>query len=214
MILALSACSLWCVILVSARIFYTGEITFFFLLWNVILAWVPFLASLLMLHLLRPAHHHRILLLCAGVLWLLFYPNAAYIVTDFLHLRQRIGVPLWYDVFLIASCAWTGLMLGFISLCLVQRVLRERVSGILTWIFVIAVNVLSGFGVYLGRFARWNSWEVFTQPRAVFADVLSRLSDPLTHAQTLGVSISLGVFLFLAYCVVFFLLSSSKIKTP
>ena len=204
----LAACSLFCAALVAARMARTDTITFSFLLWNVILAWVPLLLSMFVVDHSRP-HHKRVRLAAVfglGVVWLLFYPNASYILTDFFHLQQRHGVPLWYDLLVIGSCAWTGLMLGFVSLFWIQQVLTERVGATYAWIAVVVVNFLTGFGVYLGRFARWNSWDVFVRPGSVLDDVWARLSDPLQNASTWGMSVGFGLFLSLAYLVVFLLM--------
>ena len=117
------------------------------------------------LRLRRPPPRRRgPLLWAAGVLWLVFFPNAPYIVTDFKWLRDWTGAPIWFDVVLVAAAAWCGLMLGFISLYLMQAVVRRSIGTVKAWLFVLGVLAVSSFGIYLGRFQRWNSWDVFTQP--------------------------------------------------
>ncbi len=95
---------------------------------------------------------------CAA-LWLVFFPNAPYIITDLLHLSAQDGVPVWYDLILLSAFAWTGAMLGMISLGLMHVLVARVAGGAWSWIFVLGVLMLSGFGVYLGRFPRWNSWD-------------------------------------------------------
>jgi uncharacterized membrane protein len=200
-VLALCLASLLCAALVMARMSYTGKITFTFLSWNLILAWVPFVAA----SLLQDAHRRRkglAVLLPLGLLWLVFYPNAPYIVTDFIHLNERRPVPLWFDIALLSSFAWTGLMLGFLSLYQVQTVLRDRTNALLGWIFVLTISVLSGFGVYVGRELRWNSWDVVVNPGELLADLWARITQPFVYPGSVGVSIVFGVFLFVAYLVI------------
>jgi uncharacterized membrane protein len=200
-IVALVLSSLLCALLVFARVVYAGSLTYAFLIWNLLLAWIPFGVSLL-LYVYHQQRRGGVLLLLLGTLWLLFYPNAPYIITDFVHLQQRPGVPMWYDLALIASSAWTGLLLGFVSLYLVQKVVRAHIGSAVSWLFVLAVNGVSGFGIYLGRFQRWNSWDVLANPRGLLADVWPRIADPLAHPRTLGVSLTFALFLLVAYLIV------------
>jgi len=64
---------------------------------------------------------------------------------------------------------------------------------------VIAAVLLSGFGIYLGRFLRWNSWDTITSPRQLSVEITERLMNPLSNPQTFGVTIVYGVGLFLDY---------------
>ncbi len=207
LILSLSACSILSAAFVYARILLSGNITFVFLLWNIILAWVPFLCALILTHFQAQQKKWTVRTWIVAALWLVFYPNAPYIITDFLHLHQRPGIPLWYDVFLIVSCAWTGIMLGCISLFFVQESVEQYFGKRVGWLLVIVMNMISGFGVYLGRFSRFNSWDLFIHPQLVATDILSRVIDPLSHPRTLGVSLTLGSFLVVSYLVVYCLMT-------
>jgi uncharacterized membrane protein len=198
---ALLLSTLLCVALIAARVVHSETLTFAFLVWNIFLAWIPFWGALR----LYDAHRrgrHTLLLLGIASFWFLFYPNAPYIITDFVHLHQRPGVPLWFDLLMIASSAWTGMLLGFVSLYLVQRVVRERFGWFAGWAFVLVANAISGFGIYLGRFQRWNSWDLLVQPGALLADIWSRIAHPFGHPQTVGVSIAFGAFLVVGYMIV------------
>jgi uncharacterized membrane protein len=137
-----------------------------------------------------------------GLVWVVFYPNAPYIVTDLIHLVEHPSGLVWFDLVLIASCAWTGLLLGFISLSLVQTVVRHHAGAIVGWIFVLAITGLGSFGIYLGRFLRWNSWDVLTDPSRLFYDIWERIVNPFDHTQTFVVSIILSGFLLVAYLAV------------
>ena len=175
-------------------IYYRGNQTYFFLNWNLFLAWVPYLLVLTLPFLYKKTKS-KILVVSILFLWLLFFPNAPYLLTDLLHLRKRSGVPLWFDMMLLLSFAWTGLILGYLSLLEVQRFLLNFFSKKTVEKISFGAILLCGFGIYLGRFQRWNSWDIVTQPVSLFSDILNLLAQP----QTLGLAMVISVFLFLGY---------------
>jgi len=146
------------------RVAYSGRWYYDNLPWNLFLAWVPYVCSLWAAAWYRLFPDRWWFLLVPGALWLLFFPNAPYIVTDFYHLEKRPPIPLWYDIGLIATFAWTGCFLAIASLRTMQFLVRKRASGIVSWVFVGIALGLSGVGVYLGRFERWNSWTCSSIP--------------------------------------------------
>lgn len=183
--------------LLSARVFHTRTPTFAFLLWNLVLALVPLGASTLA----RTADRRRAGALAALLLvvWLAFFPNAPYVVTDLVHLRARSEVPLWFDAALLMSCAWNGLLLGLVSLRDAHAIVERRVGPRAGWVFALGAIVASGFGIYLGRFPRWNTWDVVTQPGRLLADVTARVLYPSEHPRTWAVTAVFAAFLFVAY---------------
>jgi uncharacterized membrane protein len=185
--------------LVIARVARVERITFVFLIWNLFLAWVPYLWSLWTASIERrhPGAWWRLLL--PGALWLLFFPNAPYIVTDFVHLRERPPMPLWYDLGLLAAFALSGCFLAVASLHTMQTLVRRLAGSVVSWLFVVAVVGLSGLGVYLGRFERWNSWDLLFSPHAVLADVARPLLYPLDHVHTLAASAMYAAILLICY---------------
>lgn len=168
--------------------------SFLFLVWNLFLAWIPYGLTLLIKQ--RQAAPVQFGLL---LLWLLFFPNAPYLITDLLHLRERLPVPIWYDMMTIFSFAWTGLMFGYLSLTRVQRLLRANWGHSISNIVTIFVLILAGLGIYIGRFLRWNSWDIIAQPGALFADVGSIFLSPAVHWPAIGAGILVSVFLLLSY---------------
>ena len=127
------------------------------------------------------------------------YKRQPYIITDFVHLTTRPGIPFWYDTALLVSCAGTGLLLGYTSIADVQFVIARRFSPLAGWMLVVAAVLLSGFGIYLGRFLRWNSWDTITSPRQLSVAITERVMNPLSNPQTFGVTVVYGVGLFLGY---------------
>lgn len=144
-----------------------------YLVWNVFLAWVPWVAA-------RAVARARSRLACTatGAIWLLFLPNAPYLVTDLVHLRPDPPVPVSFDVLLFASFALAGCALAWGSLETVHARLVRAIGRARAALAVAAVLLLTGFGVYLGRFERWNSWDVVARPRGVLADAAGALADP------------------------------------
>ncbi|RIK41415.1 MAG: DUF1361 domain-containing protein [Chloroflexi bacterium] len=206
LVAALALSSLMSVALVAFRIYYSDSRSYIFLAWNLFLAWVPLLSALALWHF---SHYGRRTLLLLGLFlgcWFLFFPNSPYIVTDFLHLTPRQNVPLWYDLLLIFSFAWNGLILGFTSLWIVQGVIDRLFGRWLSWLVVLMTLAASGFGIYLGRFLRWNSWDLLTDPRAVASDIYVRLLDPFAYPRTLAVTILFSGFLTVAYLTLTLLL--------
>jgi uncharacterized membrane protein len=191
--------SLLAISLFAGRVYRSYTATYAFLVWNLFLAWIPYLISLWADHCHRRYRRRWECLVIPGVLWLVFFPNAPYIITDFWHLRERAPIPLWYDVGLLSVFAWTGLFLAVFSLRTMHRLVRHHVGPILSWLFVTVVLGLGGLGVYMGRFLRWNSWDLLLRPRVVLSDVAIRLTDPWNHPRTFGVTFLFAAILFVSY---------------
>ena len=181
-----------------------GTPGFGFLPWNLFLAWIPFVFALgfAAVHRLR-GPRFLLWLLAAG--WLLFLPNAPYIVTDFVHLGNADGERLWYGAWLIGAFAVIGLALGLVSLLVVHQVIEARAGRIAGWTVALGSLVLSAIGVYLGRFPRFNSWDVLTDPDGFFSTVLSRLQDPFGNPFLVRFSVGMSIALIGCYVLVWLL---------
>jgi len=194
---ALMLQSLFSVALVAIRFAVSHEPRFGGLIWNLFLAWIPFVLAIVLYDRHRAGARPAALVPLAA-LWLLFLPNAPYIVTDFKHLIPSATVPLWVDIVVIAAPAWTGMLLGFLSLYLVQAVVRRVASPAVGWAVAIGALGLASFGVYLGRVLRWNSWDVIADPR-LLGELDGIAADPLAIAMT----VLLTGFLTLSYLVLY-----------
>jgi uncharacterized membrane protein len=179
--------------------YLSGSRTYDFLVWNLFLAWMPYLYGLwaASIHARRPGRPWRLAI--PGALWLLFFPNAPYIVTDLIHLHHFGAFPVWYDTGLLAAFAWAGCFLAVASLQTMQTLVKAFVGGAASWLFVLSTVGLGGLGIYLGRFLRWNSWDLVLQPRGVLNDVMTRLANPFDHPQTFGVTFMFAAFLLVCY---------------
>jgi len=179
---------------------HSGSDFYRFLVWNLFLAWVPLVLALAAYA--SASRRATAATVAFGVLWLLFFPNAPYLLTDFIHLRESPAAPLWYDALMLASFAWTGLILGYASLYLMQMI-WERAVGTLSWVGVVAVLALSSFGVYVGRFLRFNSWDALLRPVRLARVIHTNLESPLQHPRLLASLFALTVSLTIGYLVVY-----------
>lgn len=169
--------------------------TFLFLVWNLFLAWMPYLIAIF----LEKMPTKKFLAIPALLTWLVFFPNAPYLVTDLLHVHYRPGVPLWYDMMMLFSFAWTGLLLGFLSLMEVQQFLEKRMDKKVVSVLVWMAILLCAFGIYLGRYQRWNSWDLLLNPYQLFWDTAAVLVHPFAYLGTLGLAVVMAGVLGLGY---------------
>ncbi len=211
----LLAASLGCLLMIVLRWLVTGSVLYSFLLWNLFLAWIPYALSLVILRIRavpRPSARREVAAAGTGLAWLFFYPNAPYILTDFIHvIEEPAHLPpersqslitesavLWYDIILNSAFAFVGHIVGLISLIILHHTIRERVSARLAWGFVATATILSGYGIYLGRFVRVNSWDIFRDPAATVSVALVNLLNP----KAVLFSLAFAFFIFLTYVIV------------
>lgn len=195
---------LWCLGLIAVQVFHTGSPHFLFLAWNLFLACVP-LASSRALRTLHRRAAPRWTQWTLFALWLLFLPNAPYIVTDLVHLPRPPGAMFWYNLGTLLSCAAAGLLLGYVSLLDVQELVEDRFGRTAGWLMAGSALTLSGFGVYMGRVMRWNSWNVVTDPIALFRSVEHIFLNPRAHLHTYAVTALFVIGLALGYAALYFL---------
>ena len=188
--------------LAAVRKFYVGKIAYGFFFWNLILAWIPLVASLVFYRFASRQSRRWVAMTAIGVVWFLFFPNAPYIVTDIVHLRERPPVPYWYDIIAMMAFAQTGLFLGYLSLYLMQEVVRAWLGRWAGWVFALAMLGLSAFGIYLGRFLRWNSWDALTDPIDTITNA-ARIADPRHSPQALAFSATFFAFSLVCYLIVY-----------
>jgi uncharacterized membrane protein len=198
-------------VLFSLRVIESYTLAYSNLIWNLFLAWVPFLFSLWAVSLYNARAKRRWIIILPGLLWLLFFPNAPYIITDFLHLKERPGIPIWYDILMLAAFTWTGFFLAITSLRTMQLLVKKHVGWLLSWIFAGFVLALAGVGIYLGRFSRWNSWDIFFSPREILLDVAVRVINPLSNLNFYGFTSIITALLVISYIMFISLRREPKI---
>ncbi len=193
-VMLLTVFSLFCVSLVAVRIPVNGRIGLHFMIWNLFLAWIPYLISLT---LERTQRNEKIGFRSLFVLaiWLLFFPNAPYMITDFQYAGGYGHPLLWLNIVTLISFAWTGLLLGYLSLREVQMFLEKHLSPRWTWSIITLSMVAASYGIFLGRYQRWDSWNILTQPVNLLTDILQTITTP----RAIGMTLTLSVFLILGY---------------
>jgi uncharacterized membrane protein len=184
------------------RTVYFQQIEYDFFAWNLFLAWVPAIAALGLYTLAHRNPPNVVLMTILGLVWFLFFPNAAYIVTDIVHLHERPPVPFWFDLIAIMSFAETGLFLGYLSLYLMQEIVRHRVGRWQSWAFALVMLGLNGFGIYLGRFLRWNSWDALLSPIDTLRNAAYAV-NPWTSITPLAFSAFFSAFSVVCYLIVY-----------
>lgn len=194
---ALLLFSAFSVSLLMVRIVYTDDLRYLTLTWNLFLAWLPYACSTFMQK--RPQWTSNWVKLGAAlVIWLLLIPNSFYIITDLFHLRKRASIPVWFDLALIFSFAWSALIMGILSVRHIERIIhrRYRIQGFL---LIIPLMFVIAFGIYIGRYMRYNSWDVLTNPFQLVRDIADLITRPLHYRFDWSMVLCYGVLLSLIY---------------
>ncbi len=198
---ALVVSNLASVVLFLIRVDQAGNIRYWFLLWNLVLAWVPLGLVLLLRKRLKNTRWLTWKNIVLTVFWLGFLPNSFYLVSDLIHIRRTGEVSVLFDVVMFMSFIFNGLVAGFSSVyimhvTLLKRIRRDYVYGIIT-----AVFLLCSFAIYLGRDLRWNTWDILVNPAGILFDVSERVINPLTHSEAFGITALFFVLLGSMYIV-------------
>jgi len=186
------------VLLLLVRVLVTGELTYLFLPWNLFLAWIPLLITGWLQANIRLLENKRTFFLLLGA-WLLFIPNSFYIITDLFHLTHIDSAPRWFDLLLLFSFAWNGLIFGILSVRKMEFFAGLQFSKTISQVFVFVVMWLAAFGIYIGRFLRFNSWDVLTNPFSLMAEIGEMILQPAAYGFAWGMTICYAAFMSLVY---------------
>ena len=192
----MAATFIFIVAMIVARMVYTDSMRHIFLVWNIFLAWIPYALSAFFASIHKKQLWKQLFLFSS---WLLFFPNALYIVTDLVHLQDNGTAPLWFDVLLLFSSSLLGLLLAFVSLFRAERFLQQKFSSARVMVIMPVILFLGSYGVYLGRFGRWNSWDVIHNPIQLGEDIARSVIYPFEHLQAWAVTVMFTLFFYLLY---------------
>lgn len=187
------------IVLVIFRWWRVEHLAYHFLVWNLVLAWIPFGFAVVAQNWLKRGEPTVVAGWLALAAWLVFFPNAPYILTDLIHFKHAQMVTWWYDLILVLAFAATGLMLGLASLKIVHKAVATYAGEVRGWQFALLSCMLCGFGIYLGRFQRYNTWDVLTNPGDIAIDILARFIFPWEHLRTWGVTLTFGCLMVAMY---------------
>lgn len=181
------------IVMIIGRVVAVENLGGIFLIWNLFLAWIPLGLAYLVEDLWRQRLIEKWGVMAGVGIWLLFFPNAPYLITDLIHLKAAPDHLIWYDALMSFSFALAGLLTGLYSLLKVHRLVEHIWNDFRAWVTISGCLVLSSYGVYLGRFGRWNSWDLITNPFSLVRYSLSNLQDPLAIKLTVAFSFAMLV---------------------
>lgn len=196
-ILKMGATLFFCILLLIIRFIWTETLFLGFMLWNLFLACIPLLISSLITYfkfLQKP-----ILFSLLVPIWILFLPNAPYMITDIIHIQKSSDVTMWLDLLIIFSFAMYGLALAYTSVLQIKEILKRYFSKHTLKFLIFCIWFLCGFGIYLGRVLRWNSWDVLNNPLDLLGDIGKRVLFPIEHLSSWLFAIGFGTFLTLFF---------------
>jgi len=194
------SCGFSCLLL-CARIFITGYMTYLFLVWNLFLAFIPY-AITQWFSVNTRITESRVKFAVVLFLWLLFIPNSFYILTDLFHLDEFDSAPKWFDLLLIFSFAWNGIVLGIVSIRRIEMILEKIRGRSFSLLIVFIVMWLNAFGVYIGRYLRFNSWDIVSQPFSLFKEMFEVLFHPVKNRMEWGMIAVYAIFMTVLYITI------------
>ena len=198
----LAGATIFSVVVWRIRLEVSGSGNYFFLIWNLFLAWIPFIIAYFTYTAKLTRAQSFLVVPVAAFFWLIFFPNAPYILTDFQHLAYNSNdLPVWYDVMMLIWFAFTGLLLGMVSLFLMQEIIRREFGRWVGWVFVALVTSLTSAGVYMGRFLHWNSWDILRNPTGLASYTLARAQNP--SLQAIGFTGLFAAFFLFLYITLY-----------
>ncbi|HAN76240.1 MAG TPA: DUF1361 domain-containing protein [Planktothrix sp. UBA8407] len=171
------------------------------IIWNLFLAFIPLVLSVWLFRRKVIARNWGWWIIY--IVFIAFLPNAPYLLTDIIHLIRiiRAGYSVWVITLIFIPLHVFAIMAGLEAyvLSLINQGHYLKKQGAKQYIFAseILTHILCALGVYLGRFRRFNSWDLVTQPDVVFLKTL----DDLTTKKPLVVIIITFLAITISYTV-------------
>lgn len=176
MLIVCGAASALSVALILTRFGLTGTARLAFVPFNLVLAFLPVIFLMI-----SEDTRQRLSVLAGGALWLLFFPNAPYMLTDLVHYDRNLGNIAWLDMMALLAAAWAALIGGMTTLRLMQDRVARAFSGKAGHTFVLGVLLLTSQGIYIGRFLRFHSWHALLKPLEVLNETASHYLHPAAY---------------------------------
>ena len=190
---------LFAIILNILRVILFGSVAFLYILWNILLATIPFFISSILLIYTKKENIIKPFFIIGFIIWLIFLPNAPYVITDFIHLGRIHSVPVMFDVFVLFSSAWVSLLMGLYSLSHIEKILLLKFTKKATNIFMTIIILFTSFGIYLGRFLRFNSWDIFTSHLSLVSSIWKIFTQSNNYVNVYAYTFLFFVFIYMAF---------------
>lgn len=173
--------------------------------WNLFLSWIPLMAAFFINNITRRFGRLPFLVIAISLFWLAFFPNAPYMITDLAHLSVDYQRDLtWHDTIMLFCYAEVSLFNGLVSLYWIHqtwiRVFNKKTS---TTLLLLSLP-LAGFGVYLGRVRRMNSWDILHDPRLILENLFQSMLDRTALVISLEIGLLLGMLYLVLWAIVRF----------
>ena len=181
------------------RVFLFGSTAFLYILWNMILAAIPFVISSLLVSYTNKKNIFKPFFIIGFMIWFLFLPNAPYVITDFIHLGRIHSVPVMYDIFVLFSSAWVSLLMGLYSISHIEKIFLLKFSPKITNIMIGVIILFMSFGIYLGRYLRFNSWDIFTSHNSLFSSIWKIFTQSNHYVNVYEYTLLFFVFVYISY---------------
>ena len=198
-ILALIIASVVAELLFSFNVISNHDLSFDYLSWNLLLAWIPLILAIRLTAVLRHKRWSSWEGLLLTSLWLLFLPNSFYMISDYIHLTTVSLNNAVYDALILTSFIYIGVILGFSSLFLIHLHLTRRLSTRESSVWVAVILFICSAGVYFGRDLRWSSWDVLINPGGLLFDISDRLYHISEYPNMVVTILSLFILLLSMY---------------
>lgn len=183
------------------RVIATDDFNYWYMIWNLFLAWIPVLFIFLLRYRLPISRWLTWPNILLTLLWLVFLPNSFYMVSDYIHLQNTGEVLKLYDVAMMTSFVANGLILGYITVYIMHHELLKRMKARWAHTIIGLVLLSCGFAIYLGRYLRWNTWDVLLNPMALIFDISERIIHPAIHSETFIITATFFVLIASIYAV-------------
>jgi uncharacterized membrane protein len=187
------------VILNILRVIFFGSTAFLYIFWNIFLAFIPYIISSILVLRTNKDNMSKVFFVAGFILWFLFLPNAPYVITDFIHLGRIHSVPVMFDIFVLFSSAWVSLLMGLYSLLNMEKIFLLRFTNKVTNIIMVLIILFASFGMYLGRYLRFNSWDFFVSHNFLISSILKVVKEPNSYENMYAYTALFFAFIYISF---------------
>jgi len=187
------------VVLNILRVLFFSNTAFLYILWNIFLAFIPFIISSILVLRTNKNNISKIFFVAGLILWFLFLPNAPYVITDFIHLGRIHAVPIMFDIFVLFTSAWVSLLMGLYSLVNIEKIFLLRFTKKVTNIVMVLIILFASFGMYLGRYLRFNSWDFFVSHNYLITSIMKIVKEPNSNENMYAYTSLFFIFIYISF---------------